>query len=129
MARRDKEEQVDQTTVKEDVETANLIYTMLLVSVLLPFFPSVAGWLMAFINKRGAPEWLQTHFAFQSGTIWKGFLMTFVGLLLLPIWIGLFIILFVYYWWVMRLIKAMKFLKAKKPIPDPGTWLYDIKEF
>jgi uncharacterized membrane protein len=122
--KRDKQEKLDETTVKEDVETANLIYTILLSAVLFPILPSIAAALMAFINKRGAPEWLQTHFAFQLGTIWKGFLMGFVGLLLLPIWIGALILAFLYYWWVVRAIKAMKLLKNKRPIPDPGTWIY-----
>lgn len=117
----------DEQILEEDVSTASLIYMLYLGSILLWFLPSFPGFVMALVNRKGAPDWLKSHFSFQIHTFWKGFLMTFVSLLLLSVWIGLFGLIGTMIWWAVRNVNAMRYLKDKKPIPDIHSWHYKIE--
>jgi len=116
--------QVDERDLEEDIKTANFIYNLFLVAVLIWAIPSFFGFVMALTNKKGAPDWLKSHFSFQVHTFLKGALFTFVSLLTLGLWIGALGIVATVIWWVLRCIEGMRFLKQEKAIPDPGTWYY-----
>ncbi|MBL1321080.1 MAG: hypothetical protein COA63_008490 [Methylophaga sp.] len=109
--------------VPVNTSTPKLIYILYLAGILIPFI-SIIGLVMAYINKDDAPEWLQSHYQFQIRTFWIGFLYAFIGLLLMMMIIGYFVLLFTVIWLVIRMVKGMKYLDAQQAHPNPTTWIF-----
>lgn len=108
---------------EDSSDTANLIYILHLASILLGI-TALVGLIMAYINRKDAQEWLQTHYTYQIHTFWKGMLYSVVGLVLTVVLIGFLVILFVLVWWIIRCVKGMKALKNKQPIENPTSWMF-----
>src|SRR5215470_8720809 len=82
-----------------DGKTANIVYILYLVGLVVGI-TSLVGLIMAYVNRSGAPEWVQTHYRFQIRTFWIGLLYTVIGVVTLIIIIGWFIFLFVAIWMI-----------------------------
>ena len=106
-----------------DGKTANIIYILYLVGLVVGI-TSLVGLVMAYVNRSGAPEWVQSHYRFQIRTFWIGLLYAAIGFVTLIIIIGWFILLFVAIWMIIRCVKGMKQLSNAEPCPNPTTWLW-----
>ena len=104
-----------------DADTANVVYILYLVSLLIGV-TNVVGLIMAYVNRRDAPEWVQTHYRFQIRTFWIGLLYVFIGLLTFIIVIGIFWLMFVFVWWIVRCVKGMQAISRGEPYDRPATW-------
>ncbi len=104
-------------------QTANLIYILYLVSLIVGI-TSIIAVVMAYINRDGAPEWVQSHYRFQIRTFWIGLLFSLIGLVTLVFLVGWLILLFVVVWWILRCVKGIKYISANKPCPDPTSWMF-----
>ena len=104
-------------------KTANLIYILYLVSLIVGI-TSIIGVVMAYINRDGAPEWVQSHYRFQIRTFWIGLLFSLIGLVTLVFLVGWLILLFVVVWWILRCVKGIKYISENKPCPDPTSWMF-----
>ncbi len=109
--------------VEKTEKTVKIVYILYLVGIILGI-TTLIGLIMAYINKKNAPDWLQTHYRFQIRTFWIGFLYSFIGVILSPVVIGYFILLFVLIWLIVRCVKGLKYLGQKEPYPNPTTWLF-----
>jgi uncharacterized membrane protein len=103
--------------------TANTIYVLYLVGLFVPFV-SIAGVIMAYVNRREAPEWVQTHYRFQVRTFWIGLLYGVIGLVTFIIVIGFFFLCFVFVWWIVRCVKGMQAISAGAAYEHPTSWLW-----
>jgi uncharacterized membrane protein len=106
-----------------DGKTANIVYILYLVGLVIGV-TSLVGLVMAYVNKSGAPEWVQSHYRFQIRTFWIGVLFSVIGVVTIAIFIGLVILLFVAIWIIVRCVKGMKYLSNAEPYPNPTTWLW-----
>lgn len=106
-----------------DGKTANIIYILYLVGLVVGI-TSLVGLIMAYVNRSGAPDWVQSHYRFQIRTFWIGLLYSAIGVVTLVIIIGWFIFLFVAIWMIIRCVKGMKYLSSADPYPDPTAWLW-----
>jgi len=104
-------------------ETARVIYILYLVSLLVGV-TSIVGVIMAYVNHADAPEWVQTHYRFQIRTFWIGLLYGFMGLVTCIIVIGVFWLIFVLIWWIVRCVKGMQAISRGLPYERPASWLW-----
>ena len=103
--------------------TAKIIYILYLVGIVIGI-TAIAGLIMAYVNRDGAPDWLKSHYQFQIRTFWIGALYLFIGVLLSQFIIGLFIILFWLLWLIVRCAKGVKYIDQKEAYPDPKGWMF-----
>ncbi|MGB1427241.1 MAG: DUF4870 family protein [Cycloclasticus sp.] len=103
--------------------TAKVVYILYLAGIIFGL-TGIIGVVMAYINKREAPDWLQTHYQFQIRTFWIGLLYVLIGMILSIILIGYLVLLFWVVWLVIRCVKGMKSLDQKEAHPDPASWLF-----
>jgi len=103
--------------------TAKVVYILYLVGIIFGL-TGIIGVVMAYINKREAPDWLQTHYQFLIRTFWIGLLYVLIGMVSSVILIGYLVLLFWVVWLVIRGVKGMKSLDQKEAHPDPAGWLF-----
>jgi len=104
-------------------KTANIIYILYLASIVVGI-TAIIGVIMAYVNRSGAPEWVQSHYRFQIRTFWIGLLLGVVGLVTTIILIGWLIILFYLIWLIVRCVKGMSSISKAEAYPNPGSWLW-----
>ena len=103
--------------------TANIVYILYLVGLVVGI-TGLVGVVMAYMNRSGAPEWVQTHYRWQIRTFWIGLLFSVVGGILAMVVIGLFILLFTLIWFIVRTVKGMQLLGKQEPVPNVDSWLF-----
>lgn len=101
----------------------NIIYILYLASLIFGV-TAVIGVIMAYVNYRDAPEWLETHYDFQIRTFWIGLFYLVIGVATAYIIVGIFVILFWVIWLIVRCARGMKYLARGEPHPDPMSWLF-----
>jgi uncharacterized membrane protein len=107
----------------EDGKTANLIYILYLVSLVVGI-TSIVGVIMAYVNRVEAPQWVQSHYQFQIRTFWIGLLYSVVGAALIGVFVGIPILLFTVVWFIVRTVKGMGYVGKGQAVPDPTTWMF-----
>ncbi len=103
--------------------TANLVYILYLLNLIFGV-TSLIGVIMAYINKGGAPEWVQSHYRFQIRTFWIGLLFAVVGAVTAAFVVGILILVFLFVWWIARCVKGMKYISEGSDHPDPASWMF-----
>ena len=102
---------------------ANLVYILYLCSLLVGV-TILAGLIMAYMNRRKADAWLQTHYTFLIRTFWIGLLYTMVGVFTLGVGVGYFILLFTFVWLIVRCTKGIRQLDNRQPVANLESWLF-----
>ena len=118
-------EQVAETNNKQDASAKNgakINYVLYLASLILGI-TSIIGVIMAYVNKKDAPEWIQTHYQFQIRTFWIG-LYAVIGMVLSVVVIGFAVLLFYLVWLIVRCVKGLKALDKNEPIENPTSWMF-----
>ncbi len=100
-----------------------IIYVLYLLNFIIPF-SALVGVIMAYINKGGEDDFLQSHYQFQIRTFWIGLLYVLVGAFLTVIVIGWLIIFFYIVWLIIRCAKGFKYLGKQQPMPEPTSWMF-----
>ena len=100
-----------------DTTLAKVTYILYLCS-LLTGVTAIVGVVIAYIKRseKEMPAWLTAHYQFQIQTFWYGLIYFVVGLLLTPVFIGGFIILWWIVWLIVRSIKGLSALERQTPI-------------
>lgn len=101
---------------------ALIIYILYLAGFLTGGITNLVGLVMAYVGADDQPEWLQTHYRFQIRTFWIGVLYSLICLPLVLIFIGHILFFVVAVWLIIRCAKGIKWLDAKRPVPNPATW-------
>ena len=107
----------------EKPDTAQLIYILYLASLIIGI-TAVIGVIWAYVEKKDAAPWLQTHYVFLINTFWKGLLYLGIGVITSVIMVGFLVMIFAVIWLIIRCIKGLKTLNRKEPIADPRRWLF-----
>jgi len=108
---------------KTSTTTAKIIYILLIASTFVGITAAIAL-VMAYINNDDADGWLQTHYRFQIRTFWIGFLYFSIGMMLSPFIIGFVILLFVFFWLIIRCAKGLIQLEKQQPVKNLESWLF-----
>ncbi|WP_306141084.1 DUF4870 domain-containing protein [Roseibium sp. MMSF_3412] len=104
-------------------KNATLIYILYLVSIIVGI-TSIVGVILAYLNKGKAAEWVDTHYTYQIRTFWIGFLFSIIGVVLMFVFIGIFVLLATLVWAIIRCIKGLQLAGRGEPIPNPQTWMF-----
>jgi uncharacterized membrane protein len=104
-------------------ETANLVYILYLASLVVGI-TGIVGLVIAYVNRRDAPDWLQSHYRVQIRTFWIGLLYAFIGLLTLIVIVGAIVWAFAFVWWIVRCAKGLRAISRGEPYDRPATWLW-----
>ena len=110
-------------TGAETGSTAKIVYILYLASIIFGV-TSIVGVIMAYLNSAQAPEWLKSHYRYQIRTFWIGILFGFIGALLTLVVIGIFVLLFVLVWLIVRCVKGLMALDKQQAMPNAGTWFW-----
>lgn len=93
-----------------------------------PGLTHLAGIVLAYVARDGAPPWLQTHYTFPIRTFWTALLGTLLGVVLCMTIIGIPLALLLwgllYVWIVVRCIVGLVRLNRYAPMYDPYTWTF-----
>ena len=102
---------------------AKVIYILLIISTIIGVTGLIAV-IMAYVNNDNSEHWLQTHYRFQIRTFWIGILYAFIGALLSQVIIGYLILLFTFFWLIIRCAKGLKQLEKRQPVKNLESWLF-----
>ena len=106
---------------------AKVIYILLIISTIVGITGIIAV-IMAYVNKNNSIEsadhWLQTHYRFQIRTYWIGLLYVFIGAITLQLTIGFFILVFTFFWIIIRCAKGLKQLENKQEVQNINSWMF-----
>ncbi len=108
---------------KTSTTTAKIIYILLIISTFVGITAAIAL-VMAYINNEDTDGWLQTHYRFQIRTFWIGFLYFSIGMALSPFIIGFLILLFTFFWLIIRCAKGLMQLEKQQPVKNLESWLF-----
>ncbi|MXU64206.1 DUF4870 family protein [Oceanomicrobium pacificus] len=100
---------------------AKLNYILYLVSFILGFTGLVAL-VFAYLNRKKAPEWLQSHYTYQIRTFWIMLLYTLISIILALVVIGMFLLVGVSIWFIVRCVKGLQAVGRGEPLPNAKTW-------
>jgi len=109
------------TQPEKTANIALLAYVLLLAAPVL-LVSALIGVIIAYVYRDDAPAWLQSHFQLQIRTFWLAFLFFFIGLMLLWVLIGKLMLLATLIWYLVRIIKGLKYLNRRAPYPNPASW-------
>lgn len=110
-------------TQNDSVGTAKLIYILQIVST-LTVITGIIGVIMAYVNKDDSNDWMQSHYQFQIRTFWISTLYIVFGTLTFYIGIGIIILLFTFFWIVIRCAKGLKSLSNNQAIEKHKSWMF-----
>lgn len=114
---------MNETTTNNSLSIAKINYILQIISSLIPLTGIIAV-VMAYVNRDDSNEWLQTHYRFQIRTFWIGLLYISLGVVLFQVIIGFFILLFTFFWLIVRCAKGLKQLENNEPVQNVEGWLF-----
>lgn len=114
---------MNENTQTNSTSTAKVIYILLIVGTIIGI-TAVIALIMAYVNKDDSTDWLQTHYQFQIRTFWISLLYMATGIVLLNFLIGYLILLFTFFWIVIRCAKGLKKLENNQPVTNVKSWLF-----
>lgn len=108
-------------TQNNSSSVAKVNYILFIISTIIGL-TAVIAIVIAYVNKDDAPEWLKTHYRFQIRTFWIGLLYITIGFITLHVLIGGIILLFSFFWLVIRCAKGLKQLYNEQPVANLESW-------
>ena len=102
---------------------AKVIYILLIIGTIIGI-TGIIALIMAYVNKDDSSHWLQTHYRFQIRTFWIGILYVVIGAITFNLVIGYFILLFTFFWWIIRCAKGLKQLENNQPVNNLTSWFF-----
>jgi len=76
------------------------------------------------VNEDDTDALLRSHYRFQIRTFWIGLLYLTIAIPLCVVLIGIPILVWWFVWSLIRIVKGCLLLIERKPIANPGSWLF-----
>ena len=114
---------MNDTTENNSSSIAKVNYILQIISTIIGITGIIAV-VIAYVNKDDSDDWLQTHYRFQIRTFWIGVLYIALGLFLLQVIIGYLILVFTFFWLVIRCAKGLKQLENSEPVKNVESWFF-----
>lgn len=101
------------------------IVAILYITSIFTGFGGIVGVVLAYIWKGEKPDgWEASHYDYHIRTFWFGLIGYVLGFILTFILIGIFLLLAVTIWMVVRSVIAMLKAQKQEAMPDPNTlWI------
>lgn len=108
--------------LSDERQMAMIVYIAYLAAFAFPPL-SLAGVVLAYVNRDTAPEWLKSHYTFQIRTFWLALLYWVVSLVLCVVLIGIPLLLATMAWFIIRCALGLSRLMRREPYPTPESWI------
>jgi uncharacterized membrane protein len=99
-----------------------VIYILYLASFVIGI-TGLVGIVLAYLNRGKSAPWLESHYTWAIRTFWIGLLGSFISFILFFVVIGMFTIILVAIWFIVRIVIGLQKLGRNEPIADPQSWL------
>ncbi|EDQ34960.1 putative membrane protein [Hoeflea phototrophica DFL-43] len=99
-----------------------VIYILYLASFVIGI-TGLVGIVLAYLNRGKSAPWLESHYTWAIRTFWIGLLGSFISFVLFFLVIGMFTIILVAIWFIVRIVVGLQKLGRNEPIADPQSWL------
>lgn len=99
-----------------------VIYILYLASFVIGI-TGLVGIVLAYLNRGKSEAWLESHYTWAIRTFWIGLLGSFISFILFFVVIGMFTIILVAIWFIVRIVVGLQKLGRNEPIADPQSWL------
>jgi uncharacterized membrane protein/NAD-dependent dihydropyrimidine dehydrogenase PreA subunit len=99
-----------------------VIYILYLASFVIGI-SGIVGIVLAYLNRGKSEAWLESHYTWAIRTFWIGLLGSFISFILFVVVIGMFTIILVAIWVIVRTVIGLQKLGRNEPIADPESWL------
>lgn len=99
-----------------------VIYILYLASFVIGL-TGLVGIVLAYLNRGKSEAWLESHYTWAIRTFWIGLLGSFISFVLFFVVIGMFTIILVAIWFIVRIVVGLQKLGRNEPIADPQSWL------
>ena len=113
----------DNTAQENTTHMAKVIYFLFIVSTIVGI-TGIIALIMAYVFKDDAEDWLQTHYRFQIRTFWIGLLYISIASITITVIFGYLVLLFTFFWIIIRCAKGLKQLEKKQPVKNLESWLF-----
>jgi uncharacterized membrane protein len=100
-----------------------VVYALTLAGLITGGVTSVIAVILAYVSRKGAPDWLQSHYTFAIRTFWLSLLFGIIGGALTVIGIGIFLLAALGVWIAVRSIIGLSFLLKGQAYPTPKNWM------
>lgn len=114
---------MNDTTQNDSSSIAKVNYILQIVSTIIGITGIIAV-IIAYVNKDGSDDWLETHYRFQIRTFWISVVYITLGAFFLQVMIGYFILVFTFFWLVIRCAKGLKQLQNNEPVKNVESWFF-----
>ena len=114
---------MNDTTKNDSSSIAKVNYILQIISTIIGITGIIAV-IIAYVNRDDSDDWLQTHYRFQIRTFWISVIYITLGVLLLQVMVGLFILAFTFFWLVIRCAKGLKQLSNNEPVKNVESWFF-----
>ena len=114
---------MNDTAKNDSTSIAKVNYILQIISTIIGITGVIAV-VIAYVNKNDSTEWLQTHYRFQIRTFWIGVLYIALGVFLIQVMIGFLILVFTFFWLIIRCAKGLKQLEKNEPVKNVESWFF-----
>lgn len=115
-------DQVPEHILKNTNDSLQLIYLVYAAGALTLGFTTILGMIWVFLEKDKVDDVLKTHVSFLMQTFWKSWVFLAIGGILSLFLIGFLVLVFWFFWLIIRCVRGFKALKAGQPIEKPKRW-------
>ncbi len=84
----------------------------------------IIGVIIAHVQVGTSDSLARSHFRFQIRTFWIGLLYIVIGVALVFVVVGFFVLLWWLVWSLVRNIKGILALNENRPIANPDSWMF-----
>ncbi len=109
--------------LQDDKTLPAVVYALHLAGLVTGGLTSVIAVVLAYVSRKGAPDWLQSHYDFAIRTFWLALLLAIIGGVLSVIGIGFVILAAVGVWIAVRCIVGLSWLLKGQAYPTPLNWM------
>ncbi|GEM_PF-148411 len=99
------------------------IYALILFAVPTFGVAAVIGLLMVWMRPKPEQHLARSHFEFQTRTLWIAAIAAVVGAVLVAVNLGVFVLVAMAVWVIIRGAWGVMTLSAGKPVANPRTWM------
>jgi uncharacterized membrane protein len=107
-----------------DKQLAFIVYVLYFAAYFTGGITAIIGVVIAHAKVSDAEELTRSHYQFQIRTFWIGMLYLVVGVVLLFVFIGILVLVWLFFWLLIRNVKGLLALNDNRPIQDPTTWMF-----
>jgi uncharacterized membrane protein len=109
---------------KDRLTWALTIYALILFAVPTLGFSAILGLLAVTGRTVNASPFLLSHYVYQQRTLWTAAIAALVGLILIVVNLGIFVLFLLAVWTIARGAAGLWRLKNAQPISNPRTWFF-----